>query len=253
MGTVVSLEIRTRSTTTEADERRAEAAVRRAWHVLREADRVFSTYRHESPVSRLRRGEIGVAQAPAEVAEVVALCRSARDESCGWFDAWALPGGFDPTGLVKGWAAARALAEVERDGFAGAMLNAGGDIAVFGEPAPGQPWRIGIRDPTSADRLIGVLDVTAGAVATSGTYERGLHVIDPSTGRPATALLATTVTGPDLTLADVLATALLASGGRAVRCLEHIEGYEALMVGADGSVRTTPGFPEFAPVPAAVA
>ena len=118
------------------------------------------------------------------------LCRQARAASGGWFDPWRLPGGVDPTGLVKGWAAELALAEL-RGSAAAAMVNAGGDIAVFGEPEPGQQWRIGIRDPLSADRLLAVVALGGHdrAVATSGAYERGAHVLDPGSGEagPGTA------------------------------------------------------------------
>ncbi|HJY59785.1 MAG TPA: FAD:protein FMN transferase, partial [Streptosporangiaceae bacterium] len=77
---------------------------------LHRADATFSTWRPDSSVSGLRRGEITSAQAPAEVAEVLERCAVARDLSGGWFDPWAMPGGFDPSGFVKGWAAQNALA-----------------------------------------------------------------------------------------------------------------------------------------------
>jgi thiamine biosynthesis lipoprotein len=125
------------------------------------------------------------------------------------------------------------------------MINAGGDIAVFGDPQPGQQWRIGIRDPLAADRLLTV--VTLGghdrAVATSGAYERGPHVLEPGTNEPALGLLAATVVGPDLAFADALATGLLASGGRALARIAGLRGYSALVVEQDGSVHTTLGFP----------
>ena len=92
---------------------RIDEARRRAEARLRWVDDVFSTWKPESPVSRLRRGEIGLGDAPPEVAEVLELCRRAREASDGWFDPWAMPGGVDPTGLVKGWAVERALDEFE--------------------------------------------------------------------------------------------------------------------------------------------
>jgi len=116
---------------------------------------------------------------------------------------------------------------------------------VFGEPEPGQQWRIGSRDPLAADRLLTV--VTLGghdrAVATSGAYERGPHVLDPESGEPAQGLLAATVVGPDLAFADALATGLLASGGKALARVAGLRGYSALIVGSDGALRATLGFP----------
>lgn len=219
-------------------------AVERALAVLHHVDQVFSTWQPDSPVSRLRRGEIDLDAAPPEVAWVLELCRRARDASGGWFDPWGLPGGVDPTGLVKGWAAELALAELRADAAA-AMVNAGGDIAVFGQPQPDQQWRVGIRDPLAADRLLTV--VTLGghdrSVATSGAYERGPHVLEPGTSEPAQGLLAATVVGPDLAFADALATGLLASGGKALARIAGLRGYSALVVEQDGSVRTTLGFP----------
>jgi thiamine biosynthesis lipoprotein len=230
----------------------AAVALRRAVALLHRVDEVFSTWKEQSPISRLRRGEIHLAAAPPEVAEVLALCENARAASGGWFDPWRLPGGVDPTGLVKGWAAQRALGILRQAGVAGAMVNAGGDIAVFGEPDPGQqPWRLGIRDPRNADGLLWVVSIEgSGAVATSGSYERGAHIIDPETGRPATEVLSATVAGPDLTIADALATAAVASGGRALEYITGLRGYSALVMGADLSLRATSGFPGLIPVAA---
>jgi len=266
MGTVVSLAIREAAATSAATEAAGpagelagtpaspasspapaalEAAAARALALLHDVDAVFSTWQPESPMSRLRRGELELAAAPPEIAAVLELCRRARVASGGWFDPWRLPGGVDPTGLVKGWAAERALAEVRQAGAAGGLINAGGDVAVFGEPGPGQPWRVGIRDPLAADRLLTV--VTLGghdrAVATSGAYERGPHVLDPTSGEPARGLLAATVVGPDLAFVDALATGLLASGGKALARVAGLRGYSALLVYDDATMRATIGFP----------
>jgi thiamine biosynthesis lipoprotein len=222
----------------------AEAALERAAAKLRWVDDVFSTYKPQSPVSRLRRGEIDVDAAPPEVAEVLDLCRTARDVSEGWFDPWNLPGGLDPTGLVKGWAAERALGELKSGGVPAALINAGGDIAAYGRPAAGQPWRIGIRNPLAADKLLLMVELDGpGAVATSGAYERGAHLIDPHTGRPAHGLLSATVVGLDLTFADALATALYVSGGKLLERISRLAGYHAFTVSGDGVVRATRGLP----------
>ena len=155
-----------------------------------------------------------------------------------------MPGGVDPTGLVKGWAVERALDEFERAGAPAAMINAGGDIAVYGRPAPGQPWRIGIQHPLAADRILLTADLDgAGAVATSGSYERGAHLVDPHSGRPTTALLSATVIGHDLGFADALSTGLYASGGELLERISRLAGYHGFIVDGRGRVHASRGFP----------
>jgi FAD:protein FMN transferase len=237
MGTVVSIHVRS-GDVPEGDVYRALAEARARLH---RADAVFSTWKANSPLSRLRRGEVGVADLPAEAREVLHRCAEVRRRSGGWFDPWAAPGGVDPTGLVKGWAAARALEALRDTGVPAAMVSAGGDIALFGDRRPGRPWRIGIQNPFDRSTLAGVVE-PGSAVATSGTYERGAHVFNPFTGRAAAAVASATVTGTDLAEADALATGLLAGGAAAMGAIEKLDGYEALIIGWDGHLTTTTGF-----------
>jgi thiamine biosynthesis lipoprotein len=237
MGTIVSFDVRPRGVSARA----TRAAIDAACRVLQRADEVFSLYRPDSPLSRLRAGELALADCPPEVPAVLRLCAQARRRSDGWFDPWALPGGVDPTGLVKGWAAREAAAALGRAGVAAAMVNAAGDIVVFGRASPSRPWRVGVRAPDSPDRLLCVVNADA-AVATSGHYERGEHVRDVQRGGPAIAAVSATVCGPDLAFADAFATGLLAAGEQGVGAVVHA-GYEALLVAPDGSQTRTPGFP----------
>ena len=156
-----------------------------------------------------------------------------------------MPGGIDPTGYVKGWAAQRALGAFRASGVRGAIVNAAGDIASFGDLGHGQPFRIGIADPFSPGRLAEVVYLT-GAIATSGTYERGNHLIDPHSGRPTARVASASVTGPDLGLADALATAIAVAGEAGLDVIEALDGYEALIITIDGIRRWTQHFP-FAP------
>ena len=126
------------------------------------------------------------------------------------------------------------------------MVSAGGDIATFGAPSPGGTWRIGIVDPWAADRIVCVVD-SPGAVATSGCYERGAHVFDPATGEAGTRCKSATVTGPQLWLADALATGLLVAGEEGLRAIEAVEGYEGYVIVDSGSTVSTSHFP-FAPL-----
>lgn len=245
MGTVVTIDVYTADGSAGPG---LFAGIQAASAALQQADDVFSTWKPDSPVSRLRRGEITAAQAPPEVSDVLQACAAARDASQGWFDPWAMPGGWDPTGLVKGWAAQRALAALRVPRVTGAIVNAAGDIASFGALGPGAPFRIGIADPFAPRRLAAIVHLTA-AIATSGCYERGAHLIDPHSGQPATRVASATVTGPDLGLADALATAIAVAGEDALALLDPLDGYEGLVIGPDVSRRWTAKFP-FAPTDA---
>jgi FAD:protein FMN transferase len=168
-----------------------------AW--LRWVDATFSPYRADSEISRLDRGEL--ADPHPLVREVLARCETLRHETGGYFDARA-GGRLDPSGYVKGWAVERAAA-FGRGRF---LIDAGGDVVLRGR------WRVGIRHPYERDKLAAAITVADCAVATSGAYERGPHVLDPCTGRPASGLSSVTVVGRDLGTADAYATAAFAAG-----------------------------------------
>lgn len=253
MGMPVSIHLRG-----DADAADRAAATAEVYRELREVDRVFSTYQPDSDISRLRRGEVTVAQCAPVVADVLALCAEAKAATDGYFDA-DLPDGdgvrrLDPSGLVKGWAVERAARHLAALGGDDWYLNAGGDIALGlsmkgaqgskGSPGSegwpgGVPWRIGIEDPHRPDQLLGVAALSGGAIATSGTARRGAHILDPRSGRPAVSLASVTVVGPSLLRADVLATATMARGG--VDVDRWPEGYDAIVVAADGQRQLWPG------------
>jgi thiamine biosynthesis lipoprotein len=234
MGTAVSI-------TVEPGSGDAAAAIADACAVLHAADETFSTFKAGSALSRHRLGELRAEDLPADMLEVLELSARAVRLTDGYFDPWAMPGGFDPTGLVKGWAAQRAVECLRHGGIAAAMVNAGGDIACFG---PG-PWRIGVRDPGDAERLICVADV-AEAIATSGGYERPGELLDPHNHLPAARLVQATVIGEDLALADAYATALVVRGEQGLAMVEGTP-YEAVIVTHDGRMLATPRFPIAAP------
>ncbi|MEV4143830.1 FAD:protein FMN transferase [Amycolatopsis sp. NPDC049691] len=214
MGTQASLHLRGPRVDTDPA---VEPAVAAVFGYLRATDELFSTYRPDSQVSALRRRELPRAEWHPWLAEVVALCEEARERTDGYFDPWRLPGGFDPSGLVKGWAAEKAAVRLARLRGLDHYLNAGGDITagVHGSHAPA--WRVGVEDPADPSTFLAVLELRTGALATSGSAARGPHIVDPHTGLHATKLLSVTVTGPTLLWADVLATAAFARGGDDVK------------------------------------
>jgi FAD:protein FMN transferase len=214
---------------------------------LREVDSRFSTYRADSEISRLDRGELSTRSAGPHVRAVLAACAGLWRDTDGFFDAYA-SGRLDPSGYVKGWAVQLASDRLLAAGSANHCVNAGGDIRVRGCPRPGEPWRIGIRHPWDAAAVCFVLGGTDLAVATSGSYERGDHVVNPRTGRPASGLRSVTVTGPDLGRADAYATAAMAMGGVAgLRWLAALRGYESAAIADDGRCFRSSGLPEIDP------
>jgi thiamine biosynthesis lipoprotein len=102
---------------------------------------------------------------------------------------------------------------------------------------------VGIADPGRRGRLALVVEAADSAVATSGIAERGAHVIDPFTRRPALGLASVTVVGRSLALADAFATAAFAMGPSLARdWTESLDGYEAYAITPDGQTWQTGGF-----------
>jgi FAD:protein FMN transferase len=211
-----------------------------AW--LRLVDARFSTFKRGSEVCRLDRGELRLAGCSQDVRAVLERCGELWRETGGYFDVYAT-GRLDPSGYVKGWAVQVASDRLVAAGAVDHCLNAGGDVRVRGCPAPGRPWRIGIRHPWQPLRVTSVVCGTDLAVATSGTYERGCHVVDPHRGVPATQLRSVTVTGPDLGTADAYATAALAMGVAGLDWLGGLDGHESAAVTADGRAFRSVGLP----------
>ncbi|MFF4832970.1 FAD:protein FMN transferase [Streptomyces sp. NPDC001315] len=207
-----------------------------AW--LREVDERFSPFKADSEVSRLDRGELSAGEVSPDLAEVLGLCEEYRVATGGAFDV-RLPGrGLDPCAMVKGWSVQRAAELLMGAGLARFCLNAGGDVVTAGGP-----WRVGVRHPEIADKLCTVLEITDGAVATSARYERGDHIVDGRTGRPAIGLLSVTVVAPTLTEADAMATAAFAMGEEGIEWAAARAGCEVYAVDAGRRVLRTPGLP----------
>jgi thiamine biosynthesis lipoprotein len=204
----------------------ADAAIADAVAWLHWVDATFSTYQSDSVINRFARGEVGLPDCPAAIAEVLDACARLEGETQGFFSAYAA-GRLDPSGYVKGWAIERASDLLVLHGAADHMINGGGDIQCRGTDAAGEPWRLGIADTADSSRIVAVVTGTDFALATSGTAERGGHVVDPHTRRSITALRSVSVYGRHLAQADAYATAALAMGARARAWVDTLDGYEA--------------------------
>ena len=204
-------------------------------------DQTFSPYLAGSAVSRLNRGELALEEAGPLVAQAVELCRHFERATDGYFSAWR-GNRFEPSGLVKGWAIDRSGSILVRHGCGDWFVDAGGDVLAHGGNPDGGPWRVGIRHPVERDKVVRVVLAADLAVATSGSYEKGDHILDPHSGQPATELLSFTVVGPDILSADVFATACFAMGSKGLEFLAGVDGYEGLAIGRDLTGTWTAGF-----------
>ena len=212
---------------------------------LREVDQIFSTYRSDSVISRLGRGDITVERCPPQVAEVLALGEAARRESDGAFNIWRSDADgrrvLDPSGVVKGWAVERAAAALRSLAGTDFCLSAGGDMVCRVVDPAGQPWRIGVEDPADPARMVAVIPMLTGAVATSGTRARGQHILDARTNQAPMGVASVTVVARSLTWADIDATAAYAQGREAATWLSTRIGRSGVVVWDDGSTTLVPG------------
>ena len=136
----------------------------------KEVDEVFSTYKDNSQISQLRHGQLHIEECDENVKEVWDLCLQARYLSDGAFNPWAVAGGFDPSGLVKGWAADKCAEILQEAGAQHIHVNAAGDLALrggyFDETTQSiQPWSIGVVNPDDRMEVLQVFKITDGAIA----------------------------------------------------------------------------------------
>lgn len=214
---------------------------------LRDVEARFSTYRPDSEISRLARGEIRAEACSLDVRHVLSVCDHLAAVTGGAFDArhHGADGRLDPSGYVKGWAIEEAAWLIDSAGGRNYWINAGGDIVARGHAEPGRPWRVGIRHPDRPDRVAAVLAISDRAVATSGAYERGDHITDPRVARAPTGLRSVTVVGPALGFTDAYATAVYVMGLDGLRWLDGQPDYAAFVITDDGRAVWTEGMEPF--------
>ena len=218
--------------------------------ILHEADAIFSTYKPESQISQLAAGRVSVAECSPVVSEIWDACESWNKVTDGWFNAFTAQNTFDPSGLVKTWAARRAAESLIEAGVIDFTLNAGGDILIADAASATRDWRVGLAKPVSiassqagAFAVLNLKGTEFRAVATSGSAERGNHIWNPKTpdSVPGGQLVQVTVVARDLVEADVWATAAFAEGLGCLARLDREPNIEALCVLADGQIAATPG------------
>ena len=232
-GTIVDVDIASNNVGADA----LNTAMHTVQEFCRGVDEDFSTYIDSSWVSRLRKGKVEIVDCPTSVQEVWELCLRAKYLSDDAFDPWAVAGGFDPSGLVKGWAADICADLLVGAGAQHVQVNAAGDLALRGgyfDTADGvvKPWKIGVVNPDDRQEVLQIFEISDGAIATSGTYERGAHITDPYTGMIAIGAKSATIVGAAGWLCDALATGVMVAGQDAAKWFTQpeLEGYQVWVI-----------------------
>ena len=229
-GTIVDVDI----SSSRVSEDGLNQGMQQVVNFCKQVDSDFSTYIDTSWVTRLRTNQIEISSCPPSVQEVWQLCLKAKHLTDGAFDPWAVEGGFDPSGLVKGWAADKCADLLVSLGIEHVQVNAAGDLSLRGGFHDGvvKPWSIGVVNPDNRGEVVETFEISDGAIATSGTYERGAHINDPYTGLIAIGAKSATVVGPLGWLCDALATALMVAGedGAKYFVQPELAGYQVFVV-----------------------
>lgn len=211
-----------------------------AMALLHKIDAVFSPYKSTSEVSRYNTGLIKKTAFSVEMRQVHRLCQRFKRLTNGYFDAY-YHGHYDPSGLVKTWAMTHVAALIESHGYTEYLINIAGDIISAGEQ---KSWQIAIQNPWHHNKILGIVSMHNSSIATSGSYERGEHIINPHTKLSTTDLVSVTVHGNDAITADVYATACIAMGYDMARAfMAQQSDYSALLVKKDGTELSINNFP----------
>lgn len=221
-----------------------EADIEKVFASFRAIDETFSTYKEQSEISKINRGELTGDAYSEAMKTILALSEQTRQETRGYFDI-RHDGMLDPSGIVKGWAILQAARMLKAAGFVNFFIDAGGDIQVAGTKQ-GHPWRVGIRNPFNRNEHVKVLALTDKGIATSGTAIRGQHIYNPHQPQmPIEEIVSLTVIGPDVYEADRFATAAFAMGKRGIYFIEQLSGFEGYMIDASARATFTSGFERY--------
>lgn len=152
----------------------------------------------------------------------------------------------DLGGIAKLYIVDAGLKVLRAQGVARALIDAGGDIGVFGGTVA-RPWRIGIRSPRGQGSYA-TIQLTEGFVASSGDYERSFviggrryhHLLDPRTGYPVSGLSQVTVVGTELAAVNGVSAAVMVLGPQAGRRFVESAGIQAVLFDDAGAVWIAP-------------
>ncbi len=151
-------------------------------------------------------------------------------------------------GIGKGYAAERAKLILQQKEVESGIVNAAGDLTVWGYQPNGKEWTIGIADPDAARHPFSYLSITNMAVATSGNYEKYVmiggkkysHTIDPKTGLPVNGIKSVTIISPNAEIADAMATPVMIMGIKVgLDMINQIKGVSCIIIDDSNKIYTS--------------
>lgn len=220
-------------------------AIKQVFNYFKSVEERFSVFRKESEISRFNRGEIKKSDFSKDLRTIFRLSEKTKKETNGYFDIKTKKG-YNPSGLVKGWAINEAAQILRKKGFKNFYIDAGGDIEAVGKNKLGKKWRVGVRNPFKVDEIVKILSLSNRGIATSGTSMRGAHIYNPhKIGKKIPDIISITVIGPNILEADRFATAAFAMGKEGINFIEKRKGLEAYMIDKNGLATYTSNFPKF--------
>lgn len=208
---------------------------------FRHIDNKFSTYKKNSEISQVNRGEIGKEQYSNEMKKILRLCEETKKQTDGYFD--INKGGIlDPSGIVKGYAILEGAKILKNKGFKNFYVEIAGDIQTYGRNSKNQKWSVGIQNPFSPKEIVKVVKIENRGIATSGNYVRGNHIYNPKNNKTVNEIVSLSVIGPDVFEADRFATAAFSMGERGIEFIENMKGFEGYQIRKDKKAVFTSGF-----------
>ena len=226
------------------DKNAVDEAINEVFSYFHYIDKKFSTYKTDSEISLINRGELPKENRSLEMRKILRLCEETKKETHGYFDI-NIKGIIDPSGLVKGYAIFEGTKILKRKGYKNFYVEIAGDIQAEGLNEEGKKWKVGIQNPFNLKEIIKIINLTNKGVATSGTYLRGKHINNPKKNAEADEIISITVIGPNVYEADRFATAAFAMGKKGINFIEGLKGFEGYMVKKDKSAVSTSGFSRY--------
>lgn len=217
-----------------------ESDFEKIFNYFQEVENRFSIFKNDSEVSLINHGRVKPEDYSFEMCDVLTRAEETRVATNNYFNIY-LNNKINPSGLVKGWATYNAAEMLKKNNFKKFYIEAGGDIQ-----AAGKSWKVGIRNPFDINQVVKVLNIENKGVATSGSYIRGHHIVNPNNlDDKLEDIVSITVIGPNVYEADRFATAAFAMGRDGINFIESLSGFDAYMIDKDGIATKTSNFEQY--------